>query len=160
MLATEPCCCLNTLLIRRHAQSWARKSDKAITMTGTQNAFSPFVMVKLCKWSYQDRKHEPQASVWVKLVLLATNWKSAILYISGTAINWSFPVSRMPIVTDTEPQHQSLHFLNSWYKKPAALWQNNSLPLKPYVDCDQSASWPLAGVTWFLIKQVNIRTLL
>lgn len=95
MLATEPCCCLNTLLIRRHAQSRARMSDKAITMTGTQNAFSPFVMVKLCKWSYQDRKHEPQASVWVKLVLLATNWKSTILYISGTAINWSFPVSRM-----------------------------------------------------------------
>lgn len=160
MLANEPGCCLNTLLIRRPAQSRARKSDKAITMTGTQNAFSPFVMVKLCKWSYQDRKHEPQTPVWVKLVLLATNWKSAILYISGTAINWSFPVSRMSRSHRHRAQQQSLHFLNSWYKKPAAPWQNNGLPLKPYVYCDQSASWPLAGVTWFLIKQVNIRTLL
>ena len=25
------------------------------------------------------------------------------------------------------PQHQSLHFLNSWCKKTAALWQNNGL---------------------------------
>ena len=73
---------INTLPTRRHAHSWARMSDEAITMTGTQNPFSPFVMVKLCKWSYQDSKHGAQAPVWVKLVLVATKWKSAILYIS------------------------------------------------------------------------------